>query len=86
MWMLLLLIDPKMIFLGIPLFLFICVFLTLVHLFRSPCVGNPRLSWTLVILFFPLLGPLLYWIFQGFRKYPSAPQELESNISAKTLE
>lgn len=85
MWFFSLAIDVKMIVLGIPLTLFICAFLTLIHLFRSPCVGNPRLSWTLVILLLPLVGVLLYWIVQAFRKYPSTSQKLETNVPTETL-
>ncbi|HEK86679.1 MAG: PLDc N-terminal domain-containing protein [Candidatus Saccharicenans sp.] len=54
------LIIILVLFLGIPQFILFIV--ALVDILKSEFPGNDKLIWILLIIFLPLLGPILYFL------------------------
>ena len=50
------------------IFALLLPFIALIDIIRSEFTGNNKLVWVLVVLFFPYLGAILYFIIGGSQK------------------
>jgi hypothetical protein len=58
----------SILFLLLIIFALLLPFIALIDIVRSEFTGNNKLVWVLIVLFFPYLGAILYFLIGGSQK------------------